>query len=155
SYQTTSGEVDAFADVTEAAAGKLPAAQRSGLLPKALPENREVADHLVTHLGRAAAAVADREVLLDGQLAEERLLLGGVGDAHPGDAVGRPAGDVLGADHHGALHRLDVAHHCFQQRRLAHAVTADDRERADRWLKNFAAADFKDEARPLIPKENA
>ena len=59
----------------------LAAAQRPGALVEALAEHREVLDHLLADLRRAAAALADAQVLVDRELAEERLLLRGVGDA--------------------------------------------------------------------------
>ena len=108
----------------------LAAAQRPGPLAQALAEHREVREHLLAELGAAAFALAHGEVLLDRQVAEERLLLGGVGNPHPRDPVGRPAGDVAIAERHGPTGRLEVAHHRLQQRGLAHPVPADDRERA-------------------------
>ncbi|GAA2874993.1 hypothetical protein GCM10020220_075620 [Nonomuraea rubra] len=107
----------------------LAAAEAARGLLEPLLQDREVlvdAFEVVVH-GRAAPDVrAEPEVLLDGQRHERAAPLGHVGDAEPGDGVGRAAGQGDAAERDRAA-RPHHAGQGAQQRGLAGAVGAEDR----------------------------
>jgi hypothetical protein len=107
----------------------LAAAQRPGLLPPALADDWEIlADPIDLRRDPAVVAHAEPQILLDGKVLEQGLLLRRVGDAAARDQIGGKSGyvvaehlDASGADSKQSKRGLE-------QGRLAHAVLAQERE---------------------------
>ena len=71
---------------------------------------------------------ADPEVLEDGEVGKDSLLLGHVGDAPGGGLVGGESGDVLALQADRPAHEGEQASQRRQQRRLAGAVRPEHGE---------------------------
>ena len=107
------------------AAGKLAAA-----VALALGQSRE---GVVNALDRPGARLTGRnhaQVLVDRQRPPEAPALRHVADAVPGDLRRRQAEQVPTLHAHGAAGRFHQTHDRLAERRLAHAVAADDRKHA-------------------------
>ena len=78
--------------------------------------------------GACADHAADPEVLEDGEIGKDALLLRDVGDATRGGLVAGEMGDVDAVEADGARHEWQQARHRRQERRLAGAVGTEDRE---------------------------
>ena len=70
----------------------------------------------------------DRQVLLDGERGEDVALLRHPADARAGTLMARHPHEVLPGELHRALRLPRGAHQRREQRRLAHAVAAEERE---------------------------
>ena len=101
-------------------------------LAAARGQGGEGGQRLVDHVGVALAAAAalpgrGAQVVLHAQVGEDPLAAGHLGDAEPGDLVGRQVGDVAAVEDDGAVIGLDHPADGPQQRRLAGAVGAEQR----------------------------
>ena len=112
----------------------LAAGQRAAALAAALAEHGESVVGPGERAGdgppAGALAEGDDEVLLDSQVGEDAATLGHVGDTGPGDAVGRPAGDVGAADDDPAGGGGEQAGDDPGDGRLAGTVRPEQRDRA-------------------------
>src|SRR5262245_2991356 len=70
----------------------------------------------------------EEEILDDGQAGKQRVHLIRPGEAQPGAALRREAGDVLAEEHDLARRRPQLAADEVEERRLARAVGPDQRE---------------------------
>src|SRR5262249_7248639 len=103
--------------------------ERSRALALALPQEGEPAgDGVEARAVDRSRPQRQPQVLLDGQVLEDRLLLRHVADAHPGDAVRWPPRDVLAQHFHATVARWEEPHDRLEQRRLAHSILAENRE---------------------------
>src|SRR5205809_182962 len=73
-----------------------------------------------------ARLVAEKDVLRDGQVRDQRAFLGHHADPAPRRVTDRPQVRALSADANGPAVRMLDARQDLQQRRLAGAILADD-----------------------------
>mmetsp|Transcript_5849 Transcript_5849/g.22958 ORF Transcript_5849/g.22958 Transcript_5849/m.22958 type:complete len:216 (-) Transcript_5849:50-697(-) len=114
----------------------LAAGQRAGRLRAALLQAREAGVDALQPVAPALVAprlgppAAEQQVVFDAHRAEQLALLGHQGQARHHALFQRQAGDVLAGEAQGRAARRDQAHQRAEQRALAGAVGADDRDDA-------------------------
>ncbi len=95
-----------------------------------LGEAREGLIDALDRPGPAPQAGGHAQMLVDGQRTPQPPPLRDIADAEPRDPRRGGVGDVLARQTHGPARRRHEAHDRLAQRRLAHAVAADDRQHA-------------------------